>query len=296
MQKTDDVMEIDLKEMISALWTKAWLIAICGVALAIGGFVVSKFFMTPIYCSTAKVYVMTQSTKQGAVYQDVVMSTYLSQDYAYLVKSRDVLEKVIKDCELKDTYNSLAGRITVENLADTRILSIAVQDTDPMMAQVIANEVCATAAVHLKSVMNLEAVNIAEKANFPIIQSSPSVKKWTAMGLLAGMFMCSGVIVLRVLLDDTIKTREDVERYLGLSTLALIPMAEEETEKSEQTEADSTREEPQAEAGTESVQADVTKTEPEPSEAKKDAAETKEETAKEVVKGKRKKAAKKEEA
>lgn len=230
MQKTDDIMEIDLREMIAALWAKAWLIAICGVTLAIGAFCFSKFVMKPIYSSTAKIYVMTQSTAQGAIYQDVVMSTYLSQDYAYLVKSRDVLEKVIGECKLKDTYNSLAGRITVENLTDTRILAIAVRDTDPAMAQVIANEVCSAAAVHLKSVMNLEAVNVAEKANLPIVQSSPSVTKWTAMGMLVGMFLCAGVIVLKVLLDDTIKTREDVERYLGLSTLALIPLVEESEE------------------------------------------------------------------
>lgn len=248
MQKTDDIMEIDLKEMIVALLAKAWLIAICGVALAAVAFVVSKFFMSPIYCSTAKIYIMTKSTAQGAVYSDVVMSTYLSQDYVYLVKSRDVLEKVIKKCELEDTYNSLAGRVTVENLPDTRILSIAVQDTDPEMAQVIANELCDVAAEHLKSVMNLEAVNIAEKADLPIMQSGPSVKKYTALGLLAGIFLSAGVVVLKVLLDDTIKTREDVERYLGLSTLVMIPITEEaeEPEKTERMEADATREEPQA--------------------------------------------------
>lgn len=263
MQKTDDMMEIDLKEMIAALWAKAWLIAICGVVLAVGAFVVSKFFMSPIYCSTAKIYVMTKSTAQGAVYSDVVMSTYLSQDYAHLVKSRDVLEKVIKKCELEDTYNSLAGRITVENLTDTRILSIAVNDTDPERAQVIANEVCDAAAEHLKSVMNLEAVNIAEKANLPIIQSSPSVKKYTALGMLAGLFLSAGIVVLRVLLDDTIKTREDVERYLGLSTLAMIPITEdvEEAEKPERVEADATREEPKADTRKEEPQADTAKAE-----------------------------------
>ena len=235
MQKTDDVFEIDLKEMISALWAKAWIIAICGVVMAIGCFIMSKFFMSPIYCSTAKIYVMTKTTNQFSTYNDVALSTYLSMDYVHLVKSRDVLEKVIADCNLEETYNSLAGRIVVENPTDTRILTVAVSDTDPAQAQMIATEVCAAAAEHMKGVMNLEGVNVAEKANLPIIQSSPSVKKWTMMGMLAGMFLCAGVVVLKVLLDDTIKSREDVERYLGLSTLALIPLVEEseETKKTE---------------------------------------------------------------
>ena len=140
MQKTDDVLEIDLKEMISALWAKAWMIAICGVVLAIAGFVVSKFFMSPIYCSTAKIYVMTRTSNQATTYNDVAISTYLSMDYVHLVKSRDVLEKVIADCKLEDTYTSLAGRIEVENLTDTRILSVAVSDKDPAQAQRIATD------------------------------------------------------------------------------------------------------------------------------------------------------------
>lgn len=272
MQKTDDMMEIDLKEILMALLSKAWLIALCGIVLAVGGFIFSKYFMTPIYCSTAKIYVMTQSTDKGTVYNDVVMSTYLSKDYLYLVKSRDVLEKVIKECDLKDSYGSLAGRIRVENLTDTRILSIAVYDEDPKMAQTVAKQVCSTAGEHLESVMNLEAVNIAEKANLPVAPSSPNVMKWTVMGMLIGGFICASIVVLMVLLDDTIKSQEDVERYLGLSTLAMIPVTaeEEETDK--------------ADTSTENAQEDISKAEPEAPEGKEDAAPVKKEVTEEAAK------------
>ena len=56
--------------------------------------------------------------------------------------------------------------------------------------------------------------------------------KWTFFGGLAGVFLISAIIIVLYLLDDTIKCSEDVEKYLGLSTLALIPVAvDEETVK-----------------------------------------------------------------
>ena len=43
------------------------------------------------------------------------------------------------------------------------------------------------------------------------------------MGALAGLVLSAGVVVLITLIDDTIKTEDDIERYLGISTLANIP-------------------------------------------------------------------------
>lgn len=200
------------------------MVIICGIIVAVGCFITSKFFISPTYCSTAKIYVITKTTNQFVTYNDITLSTYLSKDYMHLIKNRDVLEMVIANCKLKDTYNSLSKRIKIENLDNTRILSVSVNDKDPSQAQLIATEICMTAAEHIKSVMNLESVNVAEQANLPIIQSNPNVKNWTLMGMLVGIFLCTGVIILKVLLDDTIKTSADIERYLGLSTLALIPI------------------------------------------------------------------------
>ena len=40
------------------------------------------------------------------------------------------------------------------------------------------------------------------------------------------MLSCA-VIIIRSMLDDTVKTTEDVEKYFDLSTLAVIPISEE---------------------------------------------------------------------
>ena len=62
----------------------------------------------------------------------------------------------------------------------------------------------------------------------PTEKAAPSCLKWTLIGGLLGCFVVCGVILVQYLLDDTIKSSEDIEKYLGLSTLALIPMSQSE--------------------------------------------------------------------
>ena len=228
MQNADDVIEIDLKEIFGVLWNKAWLILLCGIIAGAVGFFCSFFMITPQYQSTTKVYILSKQNEGNVTYTDLQMGTQLTKDYKVLITSRDVLEEVIVNCELDEKYQSLAGRVTVENISDTRLIAITVEDPDPAMAQTLANEIRDVAADHIKDVMDIEAVNVAEEANLPENPSSPSVMKWTVLGIMAGICLCAGVILLQFLLDDTIKTSEDVERYLGLSTLAMIPIMEDE--------------------------------------------------------------------
>lgn len=228
MQNTDDVIEIDLKEIFGILINKLWLIVLCGIVAGVAGFCVSNFAITPQYQSTTKVYILSKQNGDSVTYTDLQMGTQLTKDYKELIKSRDVLETVIETCQLDESYGSLAERVTVENISDTRIIAITVEDPNPVTAQFLADEIRKEAAQHIKNVMDIEAVNVAEEANLPENPSSPSVMKWTALGLMLGMCLCAGVILLRYLLDDTVKTSEDVEKYLGLSTLAMIPIMEDE--------------------------------------------------------------------
>lgn len=228
MQNADDVIEIDLKEIIAVLWHRVWLLAICGLVVGAMGFCFSRFFITPQYQSTTKVYILSKQNNNSITYTDLQVGTQLTKDYKVLITSRDVLEKVIDSRKLEETYNSLAARVTVENISETRIIAITVEDPDPAMAQILANEIRDVAAKHIKEVMDIEAVNVAEEANLPENPSSPSVMKWTALGVMLGGVLCAAFILLQFILDDTIKTSEDVEKYLGLSTLAMIPIMEDE--------------------------------------------------------------------
>lgn len=224
--RENDSIEIDLLEIIGILFSRVWIILGTGLLAAVIGFAISKFVLTPTYESTTKIYILNKSENTAVTYSDVQMGTQLTKDYAELINSRYVLETVIGQLALSDTeYKDLLKKVSVNTPTDTRIVTITVTDTDPLQAQKIANCIREVAGAHIQNVMDIDAVNVVEEANLPTIKAGPSVIKWTAIGGILGVFLICAVILIHYLLDDSIKSSEDVEKYLGLSTLALIPIA-----------------------------------------------------------------------
>ncbi len=226
----NDEIEIDLMEIIGMLLHYAWLIAACAIATGLIGLFLSKFVVTEIYESNTQIVILNKQNEDITL-SELQLNTQLTNAYVRLIKTRHVLEQVIEECGLDDTYGSLAERVEVTNVTNTNIISITVSDPSPQMAQYITSEICQVASKHIKDVMDLEAVNVADEANLPTDPVSPNVAKWTVLGAALGAFLCMAVLLIRFLMDDTIKTSEDVERFLNLSTLALIPVKEEEIEK-----------------------------------------------------------------
>jgi len=229
--ESSDVIEIDLQEVLGLLLHWLWLIIGCGVLAAAAGFAVSFFLITPKYESTTSVYILDKKENNSLTYSDTQLATQLTQDYEALITSRHVLEPVIESFGLGIGYKEFKDKIVVDNTTGTRIITITVKDEDPVMAQQLADAVREASAERIQSVMSTDAVNTVDAANLPMAPSEPSVMKWTAIGFLIGVFLCAVVLVVRFLLDDTIKSSEDIERYLGLSTLALIPDANVEEKK-----------------------------------------------------------------
>lgn len=239
--ENNDVVEIDLMEIFGLMLHRLWLIILCALAVGAIGYAVSRFVLTEQYESTTRIYVLNRQNDDTLTYTDVQLGTQLTKDFREIIKSRYVLEQVIDICGLEDTSASLASRVSVDTQSDTRIVTITVMDTNPAMAQYIANELREAAAERIMYVMDIQAVNVVDEADLPTAPSAPSVTKWTAIGFLLGAFLCMAVVLIQFLLDDTIKTSEDIEKYLGLSTLGMIPMREEKERKEHEKNSRSNR-------------------------------------------------------
>ena len=230
-QQRDDEIEIDLVEVVRLLVSKLGIIILSGMIFAFLSIIGTKLFITPKYQSITKMYVLAQQNSDTVTNSDLQTSTLLTKDYAELITSRTVAESVIANLRLDLKYDQLINKIEVGTTSDTRIITIKVTDEDPYAARDIANAVRDTAAEHIKSVMNIEAVNVVDAANIPDQKCSPSVSK---NGLLAGMlgcFLAVVILLIQYLSNDTIKVSEDVEHYLGLSTLGVIPMEKTDGKK-----------------------------------------------------------------
>lgn len=224
----DDEVTIDLMELFSALWAKKTIIILSAVFMALVAFVGTKMFVTPKYTSVTKLFVMTKNddTSASATYTDLQTGSMLAKDYMELVKSRPVLEKTISKLKLDVEPEELAGMITTETPTDTRIMSISVTDDDPKEAKQIADTLRKAVSVQITEIMSADSVNTVEEGNLPTSPSSPNVKKNMMLGALLGLVISMGLIVLISILDDTVKTPDDVEKYLGLNVLTSIPIQE----------------------------------------------------------------------
>ena len=211
--RDNNIVEIDLLEIISILLNRFWVIFGAALLAAAAGFMISKFVLTPTFESTTKIYILNKSENTTVTYSDVQMGTQLTKDYAELINSRYVLETVIGQLSLPEMeYKDLLKKVSVHTPTDTRIVSITVTDYDPQQAQNIANCIREVAGEHIQNVMDIEAVNVVEEANLPTVKAGPSVVKWTAVGGILGVFLVCAVILIHYLLDDSIKSSEDVEK------------------------------------------------------------------------------------
>ena len=224
--QNNDEIEIDVLELFHVLLDKIWVIILAGAVAALAVVAATILFITPQYQSTTKMYVLSKQDSNTLTSQDMQTSLSLTKDYAELIKSRTVTEGVITQLNLDMTHEQLLSKMTVDSATDTRILSISVRDADPYVACEIANAIRDVAANHIKNVMDIDAVNVVETANIPENKISPSIKKNGLVGGVAGVAIAIAIILITYLSNDTIKTQEDVERYLGLSTLGTIPMFE----------------------------------------------------------------------
>lgn len=226
-----DAIEIDLLELLGVLLGQIWLILGVGLMTALIAFAVSRFVVTPTYESTTKIYILNKDENTTVTYTDVQLGSQLTKDYAELISSRYVLEEVIQSLGLDLEYKGLQGKVSVSTPEGTRVIYITVKDNDPVMAMNIANSVREAASRHIENVMDIDAVNVVETANMPMRKSSPNCMRWTFIGGILGCFLVGAIVLIRFLMDDTIKSSEDVEKYLELTTLALIPIQEDGTDK-----------------------------------------------------------------
>ena len=222
----DDVIEIDLVELLGVILHNLWIIIVSGVIVAATALLVSYFIITPKYESVTKIYVISKTNADTMTYSDLQAGSTLTKDYKELVKSRPVLEEVLAETGIDVELKGLEEQITVEVPTDTRIVSITVEDKDPYEARIIADSVRIAASKHIQEVMNTEAVNVVEEASLPIEKSSPSILKNTAIGYAVGLFLAIAIVIINYIMDDTIKTPDDVEKFLGVSVLGSIPYSE----------------------------------------------------------------------
>lgn len=224
---------IDLGAIFNLLLARIGWIILMGVLVGIVAFVITKFVIVPKYTTSTQILVINEnknaadSAGNAVNFSNIQSSTYLAKDYVYMITSKPVMQQVISELGLQDiSYSDLASQISVTTPDDTRILIISVTDENPVKAKQIADSVRENSIEHIQSVIGTDTVRSIDGdigAVVPTSQSSPNVKRDTILGVLLGIIIACAIIILRYILDDSIKTEEDVHNRIGLSVLVNMP-------------------------------------------------------------------------
>lgn len=225
-QVDDQETEIDLVELFYMYLNHIWQIVAVLVAGAVLALAFTAFFVTPQYEATAQIYVVSASNDSVVNLSDLQIGAQLTGDYEELLKIHPLVEDVIANLGLNMTYTQLLDMVTIETPSGTRLLNITVESPSATQAADIANEIAELAVEYLPEIMECSPPNIADRALVPDRHASPSLAKNTLLGGLVAMLIFCGILLVRFIMDDTFKSQEDIEKYLGATPLCVIPETE----------------------------------------------------------------------
>ena len=225
----NEEIEIDLQRLIGALLNKSWLIGFVAVVCAVVTFLGTYFFVTPLYQATAKFYVNNSSLSSisdaalSISSADISASRGLVKTYIVILKTRETINDVIDYAGVDRTYKQVSGMISAESVDNTEIFKVVVTSPDPEEAEAIANAIAYILPNRIKDIIDGTSAKVVEAAVVPTGRSSPNFTKNTMLGFLVGLVAMMALVVLRELMDITIRTEEDISQSCKSPVLAAVP-------------------------------------------------------------------------
>lgn len=224
-------MELDsfeLREIFDIIRKRLLLIVLIVLAAVITAGVLSYFVLDKQYEATTSLILGKPndfSSNPQLQYNDVLLFQKLVKTYGEIAKSRTVSEKVIEAMQLNLTAEQLQSKITVTPVGDTELIKIKVVDNSPEMAANIANKLAEVFKSQVVQIMRVENVQVVDTAKIPNSPIKPRPTINIAISFMIALMAGVGVAFLLEYLDHTIKTPQDVEKYLELPVIGVIPDA-----------------------------------------------------------------------
>lgn len=215
--------EIDLLDLFGFYMSRLPLLIIALLIGAIAAGAYTHFLVPNKYTAVSRMYMVSASSDSVVNLADLNIGSSLSNDYVELMKSRPIVEEVIELLQLDYSYEQLVNMISLSVVTNTRIVKISVTSTEPHEAMDIANQMARTSRIQLPKVMEAPTPSIAEAAVLPTHKSSPSMSRNVILGAMLAVLLVLGVLTAVYLMDDTVKSSEDMEKAFGIIPLSVIP-------------------------------------------------------------------------
>ena len=216
---------IDMKKILNIILSKKIFIATIILLSLVVGYFYSYYYKKPQYNSSVTV-LLTRDEAQGekqVTQTDLNLNSGLISTYGSIAKSANVLSKVIENLGLDISVQNLQKNLTVAEIKNTQFLKITVENSNPETAMKIANEISKVFVEQIKTIYNIQNINIIDTAEISNTPCNINHIKDMAIALMAGIFASGVLILILYILDDTIKSEKDIPVNLKLETIGTIP-------------------------------------------------------------------------
>lgn len=221
--------ELDLKELFFMFWNKKLEIILITLMFGAVGIGYSYFFVKPEYTSTTSL-VLAQSSSSGQTGDgaisatDLTMNSKLVSTYSELIKRKAILGQVCENLNIPDSnIQELRGKIKVNSAKNTEIIEISVTNKDPNKAAAIANEIAKVFGEKIVEIYNISNVYLLDRAEANAVPSNINHMKDVVIFAFIGLVIAAVYVLIANMLDNTIKTEQDVEATTELLVLSSIP-------------------------------------------------------------------------
>lgn len=224
----EEFIEIDFQRLFETLLKKAWLITIVSVLCAVMTFCYTYYFVTPEYESSSMFYVNNSDISVGSASlslssSDITASRGLVDTYIVILNTRQTLDSVIERAGVDLTYKQVRNMISAESIDETEVFQVTVTDTDPVRAERIANAIAYVLPNRISGIVEGTSARVVETALVPTSPSAPSYSRNTVLGFILGFALTVACIVIRQVMDNTVRSEADVKQACELPILAAVP-------------------------------------------------------------------------
>ena len=215
--------EIDLKEVLNYFKSKILWIILAVVLVVGAGNIYKAVTRVPLYNSDTSIILVSSNNQSNANLSELQVNKNLVSTYTEIIKSRKVLEPVIKNLQLSYSYSELKSNVSVAAVGDTQLIKISVSDKVEYKAMVIADEIAKVFISEVKDIYKLDNVKVVDKAVMPTKPYNINYLKDNAIFVAIGLVISCGIIFIIYYFDTTIKTSEEIESKLGLTVMGTVP-------------------------------------------------------------------------
>ncbi|MGG7211032.1 YveK family protein [Clostridium baratii] len=218
---------INIREILLSLKERYKLILAITLSFTIISMLLSFFVIKPKYEASVKLFIGKQESKKTDYdNNDVQMYQKLLTTYAEVIKTDDIIESSMKKIHMDENIKGVEKNLKVTPRADTQILEVSYTDTDKLEAADFLNSLTSNFMKESKKLIPNGNIQIIQKVKTPERAVSPNKTLNILIAFILGLIVGVGVALLLEFLDNTFKSKDELEKALDLPVLATIPDVE----------------------------------------------------------------------